>query len=379
MAIDQQNEHWQQLRKWLLLSFLPGLGAVRFRALLKQFGSPERILGASYTELRAGLPEKLSEAIAGNPETEAIHQKIEQARIWLESSEAHHIISLASPVYPVRLKELPDPPPLLYIIGSPSLLSQPQLSVVGSRRPTPQGRRLAQEIALDIGKAGIVITSGMALGIDAAAHQGVLSSYGSTIAVLGTGVDQVYPRSHAKLYGLIAQQGTLVSEFPLGTSASPGNFPRRNRIISGLSMGVLVVEAAEKSGSLISARLAAEQGREVFAVPGSVMNPLSRGCHRLIREGAVLVESAQDILLELESHLRSLLLEDDTEEQYENISDTHKRVLESMGYETVSMDILTQATGLPCDELSMVLTELELEGLVESVPGGFIRSARGML
>ena len=379
MAKEQQDEHWQQLRKWLLLSFLPGLGAVRFRALLKQFGSPDRILGASYSELRAGLPEKLSEAIAGNPETDDINRKIEQARIWQESSEAHHIVSLASPDYPARLKELPDPPPLLYIIGSPSLLSQPQLAVVGSRRPTPQGRRLAQEIALDIGRAGLVITSGMALGIDAAAHQGVLSSYGSTIAVLGTGVDQVYPRSHSKLYGLIAQQGALVSEFPLGTPASPGNFPRRNRIISGLSMGVLVVEAAEKSGSLISARLAAEQGREVFAVPGSVMNPLSRGCHRLIRDGAVLVESAQDILLELESSLRPLLLENDPEEQSGSISDAHKRILESMGYETVSMDILTQVSGLPCDELSMLLTELELEGLVESVPGGFIRSARGML
>ena len=301
IAKDQQ---WQQLRKWLLLSFLPGIGPVRYRALLREFGSPEGVFSASYDELRAGLPEKLADMISSNPELPEVIERLEYTHSWLESSEAHHVIHFDSPDYPARLKELSDAPPLLYVIGQPKLLNEPQLAVVGSRRPTPQGRRLAYDLSLELGKSGLVITSGMALGIDAAAHQGVVSSYGSTVAVLGTGVDQVYPRNHASLYSLIAQQGALVSEFPLGTAPSPGNFPKRNRIISGLSLGVLVVEAEIKSGSLISARLAAEQGREVFAVPGSVLNPLSKGCHQLIREGAVLVETSEDVLLNCKPSLK---------------------------------------------------------------------------
>lgn len=370
----KQDINWQQLRKWLLLSFQQGLGAVRFRALLREFGSPEAILSASYTELRAGLPEKLADAIASNPESETVLARLEQARSWMESSEAHHILSLSCPDYPRSLKELSDPPPILYVIGNPKLLSEPQLAMVGSRRPTPQARKLAQEMAKELSKSGLVITSGMALGIDAAAHQGVIGSYGNTVAVLGTGVDVIYPRSHAQIYSAIAMQGALVSEFPLGTSPNPGNFPRRNRIISGLSLGVLVVEAAIESGSLISARLAAEQGREVFAMPGSVFNPLSRGCHKLIKEGAVLVESPQDVLVELQSYLRPMIRMPDPEESPELASSTHQELLDSMGYETVSMDVLSQVTGLPCDELSVILTELEMEGLIESVPGGFLRA-----
>ncbi|KEQ11844.1 DNA-binding protein [Endozoicomonas montiporae] len=372
-ALHQQE--WQELRQWLLLSFISGLGAVRYRALLKEFGHPESILNATYDQLRAGLPDKLARCIAGKPETSDISERIEHTRNWLESSEAHHIIPLSSPAYPVRLKEISDAPPLIYVIGNPKLLSEPQLAIVGSRRPTPQGRRLAHDLALELGKSGLVITSGLALGIDAAAHQGVLSSYGSTVAVLGTGVDQIYPRNHQSLYSLIAQQGAIVSEFPLGTSASPGHFPRRNRIISGLSLGVLVVEAEQKSGSLISARLAAEQGRDVFAVPGSVLNPLSKGCHQLLREGAVLVESHEDVLLELQPQLEPML--DETDPEPEIVSDAinsqHLHVLDCMGFDVASMDLLSQVSGLPCAELSVVLTELEMEGLVQSVPGGFVR------
>ncbi|WP_257254291.1 DNA-processing protein DprA, partial [Endozoicomonas sp. SESOKO3] len=250
----------------------------------------------------------------------------------------------------------------------------PQVAIVGSRRPTPQARRLAQEMAMDLSRKGLVITSGMALGIDAAAHQGALGSYGSTIAVLGTGVDVVYPRSHGDLYQAIAMQGAIVSEFPLGTTPKPGHFPRRNRIISGLSVGVLVVEAALNSGSLISARLAAEQGREVFAVPGSVLNPLSRGCHKLIKEGAVLVESAEDILVELQSYLRAYVVSTSEPEPINSdLSGVQRVILEIMSAEAISVDLICQISGLSFDEVSVILTEMELEGFIESVPGGYIR------
>ncbi|WP_422413502.1 MULTISPECIES: DNA-processing protein DprA [unclassified Endozoicomonas] len=366
---------WQPLRKWLLLSFQPGLGAVRFNGLIREFGSADAILSASYQTLRMGLPEKLAAQLSGNPETPDILERLNHCRLWLESSQAHHIITLQSPQYPVALKELSDPPPLLYVIGNIDLLNEPQLAIVGSRRPTPQGRRLAQELAKELSRKGLVITSGMALGIDAAAHQGVLGSYGSTIAVLGTGVDVVYPRSHGDLYQAIAIQGALVSEFPLGTTPNPGHFPRRNRIISGLSSGVLVVEAALNSGSLISARLAAEQGREVFAVPGSVLNPLSCGCHKLIKEGAVLVESAEDILIELQSYLRAFVEPSHKPESASSdLSGLQRVILESMNGEAVSVDLICQISGLSFDQVSVILTEMELEGFIESVPGGYIRT-----
>ena len=369
-----KDEQWQQLRKWLLLSFLPGIGPVRYRALLREFGSPEGVFSASYDALRAGLPGKLANLISGNPELPEVTERLEHTRSWLESSEAHHIVCFNAQDYPARLKELSDAPPLLYVIGQPKLMSEPQLAIVGSRRPTPQGRRLAYDLSLELGRSGLVITSGLAQGIDAAAHQGVLSSYGSTVAVLGTGIDQIYPRNHTSLHSLIAQQGALVSEFPLGTAPSPGNFPKRNRIISGLSLGVLVVEAELKSGSLISARLAAEQGRDVFAIPGSVLNPLSKGCHQLIREGAVLTETSEDILLELQPQLEPMLLESELEISSDTIHSHHLKVLDCMGFDVTGIDLLSQVSGLPCDELSVVLTELELEGLVQSVPGGFIRT-----
>ncbi|KEQ16610.1 DNA-binding protein [Endozoicomonas numazuensis] len=359
----------------MLLSFQPGLGAVRFNALIREFGSADAILSASYHALRAGLPEKLAAQLSSNPETPEIVDRLNYCRQWLESSKAHHIITLQSSQYPVALKELSDPPPLLYVVGNIDLLNEPQLAVVGSRRPTPQARRLAQELARDLSRKGLIITSGMALGIDAAAHQGVLGSYGSTIAVLGTGVDVIYPRSHGDLYQAIAMQGAVVSEFPLGTTPNPGNFPRRNRIISGLSSGVLVVEAALNSGSLISARLAAEQGREVFAVPGSVLNPLSRGCHKLIREGAVLVESAEDILIELQNYLRPFVESSDEPETISSdLSGVQRVILESLNGEAVSVDLICQISGLSFDEVSVILTEMELEGFIESVPGGYTRT-----
>ncbi len=215
---------------------------------------------------------------------------------WLASSKYHHIIRLGSPDYPKQLSEIPKPPEILFVSGSIEVLHQPQVAIVGSRNASPIGLETAYSFANELSKAGLVITSGMALGIDGAAHRGALEAHYPTIAVLGTGIDTIYPLRHTTLAEQITKQGAIISEFPLKTTPSPANFPRRNRIISGLSLGTLVVEASTKSGSLITARLAAEQGREVFAIPGSIHNPRAKGCHQLINQGAKLVENIEDIL-----------------------------------------------------------------------------------
>lgn len=360
---------------WLRLSLIPGLGSLRVQSLLRQFETPEHILSASLKELSQGIPEKVAQAIVRGQRSSTIEKQINAAKSWLDASEAHHILCPNDSNYPPQLKQLPDPPSILYVIGNPSLLSGPQVSIVGSRRPTPQGRRMAIEIAEQLARSGFIITSGLAMGIDGAAHQGALSCYGNTIAVLGTGVDQVYPRSHRTIYTSIIDQGALVSEYPIGTAPHPSNFPRRNRIISGLSLGLLVVEAALESGSLISARLAAEQGREVFAMPGSVINPMAKGCHKLIREGAILVETVEDILIELRPCIQQILLEPAPQSmpELENLSAVQNRILAKMGFDVISLDILCSLCALPYSELSVHLTELELSGIIESVPGGYIR------
>lgn len=370
-----KKTEWQQLYHWLLLSFIPGLGPIKTQRLLECLGSPERIMLAPQQELRQLLPAKVADAFVSRTSQQKISRQLQQTRQWYESSEAHHIITPDSHQYPKLLKELPDAPVVLYVIGNGSLLTEPQIAVVGSRRPTPSGCRVAKEFSEQLAHSGLVITSGLAMGIDGAAHQGALSSYGGTIAVLGTGVDQVYPLRHKNIYSLIAANGALVSEFPLGTTPYAGNFPKRNRIISGLSLGVLVVEAALESGSLISARMAAEQGREVFAVPGSVINPLSKGCHRLIRDGAILVESADDILMELAPQLQHQLNLSGTatETKPKETDPLRLKVIESMGYDVISVDALSEISGIPCHELSVLLTEMELDGVIEATPGGFIR------
>ncbi|WP_330925105.1 DNA-processing protein DprA [Candidatus Sororendozoicomonas aggregata] len=366
---------WERLEPWIRLSMIPGLGSIRLQRLLSHFELPEQVLSASVKALAQGVPEKVARAIASQQKNQAINKRLAIIRGWLDASDAHHVLCPTSDAYPVRLKELPDPPAVLYVIGNPLHLSEPQVAMVGSRRPTPQGRRMAMEIAEKLARSGFVITSGMAMGIDGAAHQGALSCYGNTIAVLGTGVDKVYPRSHQKLYESILPQGAVVSEYPLGTSPQASNFPRRNRIISGLSLGVLVVEAALESGSLISARLAAEQGREVFAMPGSVLNPMAKGCHRLIREGAVLVESADDILVELRPEIQQLLLGGEKQSVVpDQCNDpVQQRILAAMGYDVITVDQLGALCSLSSSDLSVLLTDLELHGLVESVPGGYQR------
>ncbi len=367
--------HEQQLSYWLLFSFLPGIGPVKGLKLRALLGHPKQLFSLSYAALNEQLPDKLSRLIATHKNNNELQSKLNNALAWLRSSEAHHILTPDSELYPKRLKEISDAPIVLYVTGNVHLLSEPQIGVVGSRRPTPQGRRIAHDICEQLVRSGLVITSGLAMGIDTAAHQGALNCYGGTVAVLGTGIDLAYPRSNSVLHSLIADQGVLVSEFPLGTQPSPGNFPRRNRIISGLSLGVLVIEAAVDSGSLISARLAAEQGRDVFAVPGSVINPLSRGCHRLIRDGAVLVETAEDVLIELKSELELEL--DHVQENEATTPETpgsdRSKVIEAMGFEVINIDLISQLSGISCQSLSVLLTEMELDGVIESTPGGFIR------
>ena len=371
---DTDQKDWLQLLPWLTLSLIPGLGPIKSSQLIEKFEHPSQLFSASFNELKGIIPEKLARLLVNACRDSSIKKQLHRTQEWLQASQAHTIVTPDSHLYPNALKELPDAPVLLYVIGNSQLLSEPQLGVVGSRRPTPNGRRVARDFCEHLSRSGLVITSGMALGIDAAAHQGALGCYGATVAVLGTGVDQVYPARHKDLYQLIASQGAIVSEYPLGTKPFAGNFPRRNRILSGLSLGVLVVEAALESGSLISARLAAEQGREVFAIPGSVLNPLSRGCHKLIREGAVLVESPDDVLIELAPQLHSAMKEFSPSTPSRKETDPLRlKVIEVMGFDVVSADQISTLSGIPFAELSVVLTEMELDGVIESTSGGFIR------
>jgi DNA processing protein len=283
-----------ELRAWLTLARAPGMHGGVLPELLSHCSSAAGILAASAASLRsAGLEQRLIDALR-SVDSASLDQDVH----WLER-HGHHFIHWGEARYPSLLAQLRDAPVGLYVRGNPEALSLPQLAVVGSRNPTPSGRDTAREFAAHLSGCGLTITSGLALGIDTASHHGALAGAGSTIAVCGTGLDIVYPASNAPLALDIAAAGALISEFPLGTPPLKHNFPRRNRIIAGLALGTLVVEAAVRSGSLITARLAAEQGREVFAIPGSIHNPLARGCHQLIRQGAKLVETAQDILMEL--------------------------------------------------------------------------------
>jgi DNA processing protein len=282
-------------RAWLALQLIPGLGGDGIRKLLARFGTPSSALAQTVSSLGQVVASSVARAIAlGPPE-----DQLEAAQKWLEN-ESNHLLTLADDDYPRQLLEIADPPPILYLKGRRELLSRPALAVVGSRNATPSGLQNAEAFARNLSDAGFTIISGMALGIDAAAHRGGLAGGGASIAVVGTGLDLVYPARNKALAHELVERGLIMSEFPLGTPALAKNFPRRNRIISGLSRGVLVVEAALASGSLITARQAGEQGREVFAIPGSIHSPFSKGCHQLIKQGAKLVDDANDILTELQ-------------------------------------------------------------------------------
>lgn len=346
------------------------MGPRRFAHVLATFGAPGAFLGATEAERRAaGLPE----AVARAPRERAAAEAGADADLRWQEGAGHHVITLRSREYPRPLAELADPPPVLFVHGDPACLQAPQLAVVGARHASAGGLDNAHAFARHLGEAGLTITSGLALGIDAAAHRGALAGGAATIAVTATGPDRVYPAAHGELARAIAEAGALVTELPAGTAVQREQFPRRNRIISGLALGVLVVEAGVRSGSLGTARHALEQGREVLAIPGSIHNPVARGCHALIRQGAKLVESAADVLEELppvwvEPGERAG--ESAPRPAEAALDPAYEALLQALGHDPVAFDTLLQRTALTPDALSSMLLRLELKGLVTACHGG---------
>jgi DNA processing protein len=346
------------LKAWLALSLIRGLGGEGARRLLKEFGSPEAVFAASASSLKPVIKADIAAAISEGIADDLLMPTL----VWLQDSN-NHLVTFADSDYPQALLNIPDPPLLLYVKGRRELLNQPALAIVGSRNATPQGVHNAEAFAQSLSNAGLCVISGMAHGIDAAAHRGALQGCGSSIGVVGTGLDKVYPAANRDLAHALASQGALISEFPLGTPPLAANFPRRNRIISGMSVGCLIVEAGLQSGSLITARLALEQGRDVFAIPGSIHAPQSKGCHALLKQGAKLAETAQDILEELGSLLTLPAYRSATQ-------DTDSALLEQLGFDPVDLDTLGARCGLTISQLSAMLLTLELEGRVSTLPGG---------
>ena len=374
-----------ELEAWLRLKLTPGVGDASARKLLAAFGLPPAIFAQPRAALAAVVGPALAERLLTEPE--GWRELCEQTRRWLAGDVRRQLLTLGDPDYPAELLQIEDPPLLLHLEGDPAALRHPlRLAMVGSRNPTAQGADHARQFARALAEAGACIVSGLALGIDGAAHEGALEAGGCTVAVVGTGLDQVYPKKHQALAQRIAAQGALISEYLLGTPPLAANFPKRNRIISGLSQGVLVVEAALQSGSLITARQAAEQGREVFAIPGSIHSPQSRGCHALIRQGAKLVESAADILEELRDQLPPAATgqepeSDGTAEPHDSAPGTapvpDDPLLRVLGFEPCGLDALQARCGLDLPTLQARLLELEFDGWVARLPGGvYQRRAR---
>ncbi|MEP7185398.1 MAG: DNA-processing protein DprA [Rhodanobacter sp.] len=375
MHKDEVNE----LRAWMIALRTPGLGPVGLR---------ERLDAADGDVLR--VLERLQRDVGplGGAAREWLsrpdEQRLEADMAWL-AGPGHQLLRCTEEDFPPQLENIPQPPAALFVVGDASLLLHPQVAIIGARHASAAGLAHARAFARTLSQAGFAITSGMADGIDGAAHAAALDAAAPTLAVMGTGPDRVYPRKHHALARRIAEQGVLISEFPPGTAARADHFPRRNRIISGLSLGTLVIEAGLRSGSLITARLAAEQGREVFALPGSIHNPLARGCHRLIRDGARLVESAGEIIetltpaarmlgVELASRLQAAPVDERLSDQVEQDSQVsqrseHRLLLNELGHDPTTLDELARRTGLSAAALSSMLLILELEARVESLPG----------
>lgn len=352
-----------ELAGWLRLTETPGVGPAGCRALLTAFGLPEAIFGTSPMRLREVVPAHVVQALARTPPH--LQELTARTRAWC-AEPGNHLVTLADARYPPLLLETTDPPPLLYVKGDADCLTRPAIAIVGSRNATVQGALDARRFACALASAGHVVVSGLALGIDAAAHEGALDG-GTTVAVIGTGADIVYPSSHRALAHRIVERGAIVSELPLGTTASAHQFPRRNRIIAGLSRGVLVIEAAARSGSLITARLASECGREVFAMPGSIHSPLSKGCHQLIRHGAKLVESVHDVLEELGASAPAAGADTPHEPPETD------PLLALIGFDPVLPDDLAARAGCTPARLSALLLDLELAGRVARLPGGRVQ------
>lgn len=358
----------ESLAAWVALASIPGLGDEGQRRLLREFGSPEQVFASPLHLLRLHVKPAVAEVIARGADESQL-AKLEE---WL-ADPGNNIVTLADSDYPQALLNIPDPPPLLYAKGDRGLLNALSLAVVGSRNATAQGIGHAETFAEALSAAGLCIISGLAHGIDAAAHRGGLRGPGRSIAVVGTGLDRIYPAVNRDLAHELASGGLLLSEFALGTPPLAANFPRRNRIISGLALGCLVVEASLQSGSLITARLALEQGREVFAIPGSIHSPQSKGCHSLIKQGAKLAETAQDILDELGGRFRDSA----TAKPQPEPGGAHP-LLEHMGFDPVGLDTLGARSGLTIEALSAILLQLELEGHVAVLPGGqYQRTTQG--
>ncbi|CAA6820217.1 MAG: Rossmann fold nucleotide-binding protein Smf possibly involved in DNA uptake [uncultured Thiotrichaceae bacterium] len=387
------TDYETELRACLQAWRAPGIGGASIQRLLSHFGSVSIALDSSDQELtKAGLkPAKIALLRATKPDD--VNIDIE----WLQSGTQRHILLPSDPDYPAALKNTQSPPPLLFAVGNTSLLNDPQIAMVGSRSPTTGGKDNARAFASHLAQNGLCITSGLALGIDAISHTGALDSDGSTIAVVATGMDIIYPSRNRKLAERIAEQGLIVSEFPVGVRPQAQNFPRRNRIISGMSVGTLVVESALRSGSLVTARHAMEQGREVFAIPGSIHNPMARGCHQLIRQGAKLVETATDILEEISAQLHIFIdprhsdnpqskiagkspqsfasskipaaSSPITPDEYSPDSD-ECLILDVLGHDPVPVDQIVLKTGLTTEEVSSMLLMMELQGYIAACGGG---------
>ncbi len=387
-----------ELAGWLRLTLTPGVGNETSRKLLAAFGQPQAV----FTQPISALGHFVSSAQAAQLQTvpAGLPKLLDVTCRWLESINDHHLVTLGDPNYPIALLNSEDPPLMLYLLTAGRKLGVDffsrgvlrSVAIVGSRTPTPQGLTTAHQFGRALQEAGMTVVSGMALGVDGAAHEGAIEgavkasteeaaeSRLATIAVVGTGVDRVYPSSHRELAHAIARHGVIVSEYPLGTPPLSANFPKRNRIISGLSQGTLVVEATLKSGSLITARLASEQGREVFAIPGSIHSVQSRGCHALIRQGAKLVETVQDILEELNLPGNAMpgastipIAREAGIELPEAVVDEDDALLQALGFDPVSLDALQARTGMDTPSLQAQLMTLELDGIVARLPGGLFQ------
>lgn len=360
LSMDYQEE---QLRCLLALLRIPGIGPIKLTEILDNCFDLTTLFDA------AGHCLIMPGSIDWN--------LVDKDLAWAESPGCY-IVSKKNRLYPALLKEIHSAPPLLFVRGNIKMLSRPQIALVGSRNPTPLGCETAFKFARHFSIRGFTVTSGLAVGIDGAAHQGALAGAGGTIAVLGNGLDRLYPIAHHQLgHEIIEKGGALVSEFPIGVPPIASHFPRRNRIISGLSVGTLVVEAALNSGSLITAKLALDQGREVFAIPGSIHNPLAKGCHNLIRQGAKLVEKAEDVLEELGALMKYVLPTKETgalETKLPlDLQRGHEELLDKIGYDCTPMDVVIARSGLTAKAVSIMLLELELKGYIASVPGGYAR------
>jgi DNA processing protein len=363
------SEQGADLAPWLRLEQIPGLGPVNARRLLAAFGLPQNIFTTDLTTLSSLVSPSLAKSLR-DPPSDAVKALIDLTLEWA-SQPGNRVITLADTDYPEGMLNIADPPIMLYAKGRTELLSRVSVAVVGSRNATIQGLANAEEFSEDLSRAGITIVSGLANGIDTAAHQGGLRGSGSTVSVIGTGADKVYPARNRALAHRLAEEGCILSEYPLGTPPMAPNFPRRNRIISGLAKGVLVVEAAAQSGSLITARLAADQGRDVYALPGSIHSPLSKGCHLLIRQGAKLVDCAEDILEELGLALAYSSRPSRPASPADEA--TLPPLLAAMGFDPVDPELLAVRCGIDMPLLQGELLSLELGNKIEILPGGMVR------